>query len=87
MLKFVASFDQFPWLLLSVWARQLLGEAGNLSCRSCELYYAGTGSGVGTFVLDLLQDAYPDVYRCVVCVCVRVCVWRVPIVTLRILGG
>lgn len=24
---------------------------------------SGTGSGVGTFILGLLEDEYPDVYR------------------------
>ena len=28
-----------------------------------ELLCLGTGSGVGTYVLRLLRDEYPDVYR------------------------
>jgi len=25
--------------------------------------FTGTGSGVGTFILNLLEEEYPDVYR------------------------
>ena len=28
------------------------------------LIFSGTGSGVGTRVLEILQNEYPDVYRC-----------------------
>lgn len=27
------------------------------------IYGIGTGSGIGTYVLNLLRDEYPDVYR------------------------
>ena len=27
------------------------------------VFFAGTGSGIGTKVLELLQDGYPEVYR------------------------
>ena len=30
--------------------------------------FTGTGSGVGTFVLNLLEEEYPDVYRFVTAV-------------------
>ena len=33
----------------------------------------GTGSGVGTKLLEILQDEYPDVHR-YVCVCVHACI-------------
>jgi hypothetical protein len=28
-----------------------------------DLMFPGTGSGLGTYVLNLLHDEYPDVYR------------------------
>ena len=30
-----------------------------------KMLFPGTGSGVGTYILNLLEDEYPDVYRCV----------------------
>lgn len=52
--------------------RERIVETVRTAAESCDCLQSfflihsmggGTGSGVGTFVLDLLQDAYPDVYR------------------------
>lgn len=30
---------------------------------SNRFFYVGTGSGLGTYILDMLADEFPDVYR------------------------
>jgi len=45
------------------------------SLSNLMLVSLGTGSGVGTKLLEILQDEYPDVYRCVyLFACVHACV-------------
>ena len=41
---------------------------GILRVKDNALPFPGTGSGVGTFVLNLLEEEYPDVYRFVTAV-------------------
>ena len=36
---------------------------GTLSNVAISVVFVGTGSGVGTYVLNLLKDDFPDVYR------------------------
>ena len=33
------------------------------ACVLVLLMFSGTGSGVGTYILNLLEEDYPDVYR------------------------
>ena len=47
-------------------------------------FNVGTGSGVGTKLLEILQDEYPDVHRCaLLCVSVYVCVLYCVLVHMR----
>ena len=78
----------------SVWPKCLVVKTKNLVLRGlhlkfllcvghvvrCGLVLAGTGSGIGTKVLEVLQDGYPEVYRWVHSVSLAGdgwCGWRV----------
>jgi cell division GTPase FtsZ len=57
---------------LSVWTKQMRVAAEK--CESLQSFFVmhsmggGTGSGLGTYILSLLEDAYPSVFRFVTAV-------------------
>ena len=43
-------------------------------CKSRRSVWSGTGSGIGTYILSVLEDEYPEIFRLVVsCVIVVSC--------------
>lgn len=41
----------------------MYSKYNNFAWFKAYVVISGTGSGVGTFILNLLADEYPDVYR------------------------